>query len=370
MSYDGINNLNQLSTATPLDGASQAELALAIREIKAVLKNVLLAAHTPNGALRGINVNSLDAGSVGTAQLIDLAVTSAKLAALAVLTEKIADAAITAAKLADGSVTADKIAAGAVTTAAYANSSIPLTALAQVLTGVYIGSSEVDDSLRAIGPNHIKNLAVLDRAINGMSVTKLEGGVAGQIAVRGESGWSAVTPAGGLTYDPLTGTFSIETPATAAYFGDLKARGANGGASAAGAWTTRDLGEIEDGRNLMTFVGNSFKLIPGSYFFFARCPVAGAVGKHQARLFRDNGDSTNEILLWGSSEQNAASQSGYSIVQGTLLVENEDHLHKLEHWAENTVATTGFGIASSSDNTTVYGNHSEVYTSGYILRLA
>jgi hypothetical protein len=369
MSYDGLNNLNQLSTANPLNGASQAELAEAIREVKTVLKNVLLAAHTPNGALRGVNANTLNPNSVGTEQIVDESVTTAKILALAITEALIAAGAVTTVKLADGSVTGPKLAPGAVTSAAYAEASIPLTALAQVLTGLYIGSSASDDSLRAIGSNHIKDVAILDRCIAAMAVTKLTGGTEGQIAVRGASGWSAVTPAGGLTYNTTTGLFSITSPASAAHFGDLKSRGSSGGGSIASTWVTRDLGEIEDGRELMTFIGNTFKLVTGSYYFYARCPVAGAVGKHQARLFRDNADSTNEIVLWGTSEQSATHQSGASIVQGTLLVENANHVFKLEHWAENTVATSGFGLASSSDNTVVYGNHTEVYTTGYLLRL-
>ena len=133
MSYDGLNNLNQLLTGKPLDGASASELAEAIREIKTVLKNVLLQAHLPSGQLRSVSVDNLNIGSVGTAQLIDLAVTTAKIAALAVGTEQLNSGSVVTAKLADGAVTADKLAPGSVTSAAYANESIPLSALAQVL---------------------------------------------------------------------------------------------------------------------------------------------------------------------------------------------------------------------------------------------
>jgi hypothetical protein len=369
MSYDGINNLNELSVASPLDGASTAELALAIREIKAVLKNVLLQAHLPSGVLRGINSSTLEENSVGSVQLVDDAVTSAKLALLAVLTENLADNSVTGAKIDAETIVAANFADSSIPTRAFQNASIPLVALAQALTGLYISSSATDDTLRAVGADHLKNGAVTNRAVADVAVGKLTGGVAGQIAVRGTSGWEAVTPAGGLIYDALTGLFRVESPATAAYFGDVKSRGISGGSSIAATWTTRDLGEIEDGRNLMTFVGNSFRLVPGSYFFFARCPTAGAVGKHQARLFRDNGDTTNLISLWGSSEQGVAGCSGASIVQGTLEVESADHYYKLEHHCENSVATSGLGLAASSDNTVVYANHTEIYTSGYIIKL-
>jgi hypothetical protein len=223
--------------------------------------------------------------------------------------------------------------------------------------------------LRAISTNHVKNDAIIDRCIADMAVTKLTGGVAGQLLARTVDGWAAVTPAGGLVYDSVSGLFKVASPATAATFGDLKSRGSNGGNSIANTWVTRDLGEIEDGRELMVFTGNTFKLALGEYFFFARCPVSGAVGKHQARLFRDNGDTTNVIPLWGTSEINAAGQAGTSVVQGTLLVESTAHSFKLEHWCENAVASVGLGQPASSSNTVAYGNHSELYTSGYVLRL-
>jgi hypothetical protein len=370
MSYEGINSLNELAPATPLDGASMAELAEAIRQMKSIVKNVMLQSMRPNGGLRPISSASIETDSVGTGQLIDLAVTTAKLALLSVTHEQLAALAVTTGKIADDAVTGPKIAAGAIGADHYADESIPRSALAEALTSAYIQASASDDTLRAITSDHIKDLAVLDRAINTMALTKLIGGTEGQLLIRGAELWSAVTPAGALTYNPTTGLFSITSPTTTAVFGDLKSRGSDGGGSTAGAWVTRDLGEIEDARGLMTFTGNTFKLTPGLYFIHIKCPVAGAVGRHQARLFRDNGDSTNQIPLWGSSEQCAASQSGSSIIQGTLVVDDEEMSFKVEHWCQNAVASNGLGNAASSDNTVAYGNHSELYTTGYVIRLA
>jgi hypothetical protein len=367
MPYEGEDNLNQLSTGAPLSNASPAELAEAIRELKLVFKNVMLQAFLPNGALRGITVDSLAPGSVGAAQVIDGAIGSAALALLAVLTGHLADGAVTSPKLADDAVTLGKIAPGAIGGAAFTNNSIPLTALGAALTSLYISNSSTDDNLRAIGSDHIKNLAVLDRCIAGMALAKLTGGTAGQILARGASGWEAVTPTGGLTY--ADGVFHVESPATVAHFGDHKSRGSAGGASA-NSWVTRDLGEIADADNIMTFVGNSFKLLPGKYFFYARLPAAGAVGLHQGRLYHTTPESVNTIKLWGTSEQCAASMSNCSVIQGTFEVTDGDELFRIEHWFQNVVATSGMGVAVSSLlDAAGTPNHVEVYTSGYVLKL-
>ena len=368
--YDGFQSLNDLEPATPLDGASYAELAQAVRQLKSVVKNVLLTVHRPNGTLKGVTVDALASGSVGTAQIIDAAVTASKIADLAVATTALADAAVTAVKLADGAVTAAKLAANSVTSAAFADNSIPLRAIGTPLTGNQISKSGSVDANRAITTEHIRDGAVTDAKINGVAIGKLSGGVAGDIAVRTSDGWVAVALSGGLTIDQLTGVVTFGTIIKSARIGDVKTRGSDAGATLANTWMTRDLGELTDTEGLLTFAGNEFQLVAGKYLVSIKCPAHGAVGRHQARLLRDNGDATFTAVLWGTSEVGVANQSGHSIIEGLIEEDGaEGHSYKVEHWFENAVASNGLGKAASSDNTVVYANHTELYTIGYIARI-
>jgi hypothetical protein len=368
--YDGINSLNELEVGTPLDGASNAELVLAIRQLKSVVKNVLLTSLRPNGALRGITVDSLASDAVGTQQVINEAVTAAKIAALAVVTSKIADGAVTAQKLADGSVTEAKLGDNAISSRTFGDNSIPLRAFGTPLTGDQISKSGSNDANRAIAGEHIKSNAIADRHVSNVAIGKLTGGTVGQLMVRGADAWVAAALTGGLTFDPVTNSFSLVDVLKAAYVADVKTRGSNGGATLADTWMTRDLGELVDTANLLNFSGNSFSLIPGKYLLYIRCPAHGAVGKHQARLLRDNGDSTLSVIAWGSSASGAADSNTESVIVALFEEEGDvGHSYKVEQWFENAVATSGLGIAASSNNTVVYANHTEVYTEGFIVKV-
>ncbi len=370
MSYEGMSNLNELETATPLDGASVAEMALAIRQLKSIVKNVILTSMRPNGTLRGVAADSILGGSVGTSQLVDDAVTAAKLAALAVVTDALADSAVTTPKLANGAVTAAKLAENSVVSTAFADNSIPLRAFGTPLSGDQISRSSTTDAIRAISTNHLRDGAVTDEKVTSVSVEKLTGGEAGQIMVRTADGWEPIAPAGDMTFNPLTGAFTFANVLKAARLGDVKTRGSSGGATLANTWMTRDLGELTDTEDLLDFTGNSFKLIPGRYLVSIRCPSHGAVGKHQARLLRDNGDSTLSVVLWGTSEVGVAGQSGVSVVEGLIEEDGASgHSYRVEHWFENAIASDGLGKAASSGDSPAYDNHVEVYTLGYIARI-
>lgn len=369
MSYEGILSLNDLSPGTPINGASQAELAEAIRQLKAVVLNVLLQSHKPSGALRDISADILSSSSIGTGQIVNESVTADKLAEASVTAVKLAIDAVVSAAIAANAVTGDKIADGALEVRHFPAECVPLEALAEALSGAQIQSSALDDTLRAIGADHLKDGAVTDRAVANVAVTKLTGGTVGQLLVNNGTGWTALSLSGGLSYNSTTGQFVIEQSVKQAVIGDVKARGANGGGSAT-SWTTRDLGEISDESGIVAFSGNTFKLLPGTYAFYARCPVNGAVGRHQARLVQTNTDASIVIPIWGTSEQCVAAQSGWSIVQGSLIVTDADTVFKLEHWTQNAVATSGFGLAASSDNSTPYASHAEIFTTGTISKLA
>lgn len=368
MSFEGINNLNDLDVGFPLDGASTADLARELRHTKALLKNVLLQSHRPSGTLKGITIDSLASGSVGSDQLVDGAVITSKLADEAVMASKLAPNSVTNTKIADGAVVQGKLGPNAILPENFADGSLPLRAIGTPLKDEQISSSETTDSLRAIGKNHLKDGAVTDRAVSTVGVTKLRGGSVGQLLVATASGWVPVTPTGGLIYDPVGNTFQVASQVSAAAIADVKNRGTNGGASIGGSWMDRDIGELLDPDGIISFVGNAFKLLDGDYFFFARCPAAGDVGKHQARLLRTDASAVSDVVLWGSSEQCAAGMSGSSVIQGAFTAD-ATHTYRIQHFFQNSDAN-GLGVAASSDNSVVYPNGNvEIYTSGYLFKI-
>lgn len=365
MSYYDQNSLNDLDVAEPMDGASPQELLLAFRQLKAIVKNALLTSHYPDGRIRGGVVSSVSAGSVGTLELKDAAVTSVKLANGSVLSAHLAANSVTTDKILNGAVTAEKIAAGALGTIHFAENSIPLSALQGYITRDYISQSPSTDALRAITENAIANEAVVDRAIKSMSVAKLLGGSNGNLLLKVSDVWTAVAITGDLTYDSGTNKFVLASGVKGATVGDTKTRGTDGGAGVAASWNIRTLGEISDTDNLLTFSSNRFSLIKGKYLIYITCPASG-VGKHQARLFDYTGSAP---VIWGSSEISAAGNASKSVICGMLTVTDETKQFQVEHYIQNTVGSTDLGAAASSDNTTAYGTHREIYTFGYIARI-
>lgn len=390
MSYEDQNSLNDLDVAEPLDGASPAELLLAFRQLKAVVKNALLTAHYPDGRIRTGSISNLDANSVGADQLVAKAVTAAKIDDLAVGTDELADLAVTAAKLADGSVTEAKYDAASIPAAAYKPNTIPLTALSAFVTRSYLSASSSNDAVRAVTANAIADNAVVDRTIQSMSLGKLSGGADQNMLINLAGVWSAVAVSGGLTYDPGTATFVVSSGVKVATVVDAKSRGTDGGTATSGIWNIRTLGELIDDNNLLTFSANKFKLVLGTYFFYIECPAYN-VGQHQARLF----DVTNNAaVLWGSSETTSTTvtiatggtadphthtgtinNSSKSVLIGAFEVTDADTEYQIEHWIQTSVGASDLGKAASSDNTLPVGpspfaNHREIYTQGFVVKIA
>lgn len=369
MNYGGLQNLNELDVATPLNGDSQADLAAAIREIKTVLKAVLLVSHKPEGSFRTIEGNLISANSVGTATLVEGSVTTAKLADNSVTSTKLADNSVSLGKIADGAVTLNKLADASIHEGAFRPNSIPAIALKEKLTGAGIGFSALVDADRAITTDHIKDLAVTDAKIDKVSVTKLIGGAPLSIAMRVADAWAPVVLAGALSYNTATNQFEIVSPIKLAIIGDVRNRGSNGGAATAGAWLSRSIGEVSDNNGIINFSGNTFTLIAGKYQIVIRVPASN-VGKHQARLKVNKGVAGTEIALWGTSASavGVGSQTE-STISGFFEVTSVDWVFSVEHYCLNTVGDTDLGIASSSDNAIVYANHKELFTNGYLVKL-
>ncbi len=107
------------NVTVPTDTEAVKLGAQRIRELKTDLNTLLGTVFEDNGnpKVNTVGTDQIVALAVTTAKIANLAVTAAQLAADAVTTAKILDANVTTAKLADDSVTVDKIANDAVGTA-------------------------------------------------------------------------------------------------------------------------------------------------------------------------------------------------------------------------------------------------------------
>lgn len=359
MSYDGNSNMNELDSAKPADTESRNVVGAAIREIKRVLKNVFSVAHNPDGTLKPISsADQLGSGIVTTDKLANGAVTS----------DKISDGAIAGAKLTDGSVTLVKLAADSVDAVKLKNDAVVTAKLSDgAVTEAKIGALSVTGGkigAEAITAEKLAAGAVTDAKITNMSLSKLLDAQDAYIIVGNGTNWTAVPLTGDVTITN-TGVVSVNATSNLAHFADHKTRGTNGGNYTSG-WARRDLMEIADDGNLIVFSGNTFTLVAGKYLFWARVPGLFN-GRHQARLLADIGPS-NSVLLWGASAKSDGVVQTDSVISGFIEVQSSWVL-SIEQWFSGTSAAQEFGQAASSDNSTPYANHVEVYTEGYVIKV-
>lgn len=139
------------------------------------------------------------AGSIGTTELADDAVTNAKIGALAVGSTELAANAVTTAKIADLNVTAGKLAADAVETAKIKDGNVTLGKLATAISPVYVVKFFVLGS--SITGSTLEGLAIGD-----LVLTVLAGGT---------SVVAPVTVVDTLPADPADTTYIIVFRATA-----------------------------------------------------------------------------------------------------------------------------------------------------------
>lgn len=346
-----MNNLNDIDVGLPLPGATMADMASEIRNLKAVLKTVLLHSHKPNGAINGSLVSGLGSDIVGSAQILDGSMTTAKIADLAVTNAKLANGAVTSGKLADGLLVPAHFGTACIPGTAFQLASIPLNALGATVTGPYIAAG-------AIGAAHIVNGAVTDEKITSVGLDKLLQGTAtdGQyLKYTTGSGW-------GPTAGPTIPTIALAT------FGQES--GSDGGnAPTANTWYKRTISEQIDASNIMSIASNEISLEAGDYFMFVRCP-AHEVKRHQIRLVRKTvATGVTSTIAVGSGAFAFTGTTNHAQTDSVLFhaFNNPDestYTYYIEHFFQVVAELDDFGEAVSASS-----GENCMHTSGFIFKL-
>jgi len=147
---------------------------------------------------------SIASAAVGTAEIESDSITNDLIASNAVNTDSIAPSAVTSDELATDSVTSDKIATGAVGTSELGTDSVTNDKLAtnsvnaDSIAAGSVGETELADN--AVTTNKIANDSVTDAKIDGISGSKIIGGIDGALIVA-----NSIT-GGKLANDTITAT--------------------------------------------------------------------------------------------------------------------------------------------------------------------
>ena len=130
---------------------------------------------------------------------------------------------------------------------------------------------------------------------------------------------------------------------------DQKAHDANGGTFTSGAFRTRDLNtEIADPDGIVSISSNQFTLGAGDYLIEASAPVY-KVARHITRLQNITASTT---VQYGTAEY---ADSSYNVANRSFVVARVsitgNTTFELQHRADTTLATQGFGVSSSFTGT-------------------
>ena len=150
--------------------------------------------------------------------------------------------------------------------------------------------------------------------------------------------------AGELTFVTPPGSFT-----SYAIICDQKAHDANGGTFTSGAFRTRDLNtELADPDSIVSISSNQFTLGAGNYLIEASAPVY-RVDRHITRL---QNITDSETVTWGTAEYADASNN---VANRSFLVARVSltgsTTFELQHRADTTNSTQGFGVSSSFTGT-------------------
>ena len=150
--------------------------------------------------------------------------------------------------------------------------------------------------------------------------------------------------AGELTFVTPPGSFT-----SYAIICDQKAHDANGGTFTSGAFRTRDLNtEIADPDGIVSISSNQFTLGAGDYLIEASAPVY-KVARHITRL-QNITDSTT--ITFGTAEYADTSNNvaNRSFLDARVSLTGSTTF-ELQHRADTTQSTQGFGVSSSFTGT-------------------
>lgn len=348
--------LNDLDIANPLSGSTIDELAAEVRNLKTIIKNVLLVAHNNDGSILGATITSLPNDIVTTASILDANVTAGKLAADAVETAKIKNSAVTGAKLAAGALNAGHFSSlsgtDVIPYTALGDASIPMSKLAGTITAGMFTAGCVETA-------DLADASVTDDKIVSLATTKLTGGTDGQTLVRTGGQWlPAVAPA-----LPSYGIGII---------GQL-ANTDGGDVSSAATWTKRMITEHVDTGDFMSIFDSEITFLSGSYFMFVRAP-GHEVKNHQIRLVKQlvASPNTRTVIAYGSCAYAFVGSTDHGQTDSFLIhlltvsgADETEYTYSIEHYFEVVAESDDLGEAMPGS-----AGGQWWHTSGFIIKLS
>lgn len=146
-----------------------------------------------------------------------------------------------------------------------------------------------------------------------------------------------------------------------AYAKDVKAQNTDGGTFTSGSWQTRDLNTLEGDTGFITLSSNEFTLNRGKYNIAWEAPAI-QVDSHKSRLYNVT-DASEESV--GAVSRSSNSGGTMNTSNGFAQIDlNSSKAFRIEHYAQTTHATTGFGVGSNAGDGSV-----EVFTQVKITKL-
>lgn len=144
---------------------------------------------------------------------------------------------------------------------------------------------------------------------------------------------------------------------------DSKTAGSSGGTFTLGAWRQRDLNTIVfDPSSIVSVSSNQFTLGAGKYLVRVRAPAASVNG-HMARLYNV---TDSAVVNYGSSENTQDNVADVVTTWSTVIAYVNiagSKTFRVEHFAEKTFSTSGFGQTAST-------GAAETYTQVEIVKLS
>jgi hypothetical protein len=172
-------------------------------------------------------------------------------------------------------------------------------------------------------------------------------------SIKNAAGTALLTEAGALDNVTLGSSVSGLAYSSSAIICDKKAYNASGGTFTQDAWRTRDLNYEQDADSIVAILSNRFTLGAGTYTIEWTAP-AYKCNQHQSRLYNY---SDTAVVEYGTPHHDWVTDatSNTSIGKAVTTI-GGDKSFEIQHYCDTTVATYGFGRASS------FTGSSSIYT--------